>query len=245
MLQLGPQELRIDSMELISYLATYLSPSYPAFISITGGGGKTTSLALLGQYFRHQGLSVLMTTTTKIQSPKGFKYDADVVFTSEEEVLAHTPVKGELVFYAERSLMDPKKVSAPRINVLEILSRRYDVVVSEADGARCLPLKIHTDRDPVVPSFTTATLAIMGASAFGEKADNVCFGYEGEERVDEDFFQKLIDMEEGTLKRSAGNTLILINQCDAIKKEYLEKLRSLEACCPILLGSLVRDERYV
>lgn len=232
-------------MELISEIAAYLAPSYPAFISITGGGGKTTTLAALGQYFRSRGLSVLITTTTKIQGPKGFSFDADYSFTTESDVLAHDAVPGELVYYAERNLMDPKKMTSPRMEVLEILSRRYDVIVSEADGARCLPLKLHTERDPVIPSFTTATLAIMGASAYGEKADNVCFGYEGEDTVGVHFLQTLIDMGEGVLKRAVGNTLILINQCDAVPGECLEELKALRAPCPIFLGSVKEDVRYV
>lgn len=232
-------------MELISEIANYLAPSYPAFISITGGGGKTTTLTALGHCFRKRRLSVLITTTTKIQGPKGFKYDADYAFTSEEEVLAHIPEKGELVFYAERSLMDPKKMTSPRPEVLEILSRRYDVIISEADGARCLPLKMHTERDPVILPFTTATLAIMGASAYGENADNVCFGYEGENTVDASFLQSLINMEEGVLKRAKGNTLILINQCDSVPFKVLADLKSLSAPCPIWLGSVKEDMRYV
>lgn len=232
-------------MELISEIAAYLAPSYPAFISITGGGGKTTTLTALGHYFRSRGLSVLITTTTKIQGPKGFSFDADYAFTSETDVLAHDAVPGELVYYAERNLMDPKKMTSPRMEVLGILSRRYDVIIAEADGARCLPLKLHTERDPVIPSFTTATLAIMGASAYGEKADNVCFGYEGEDIADASFFQKLVNMGEGVLKRAEGNTLILINQCDAVSAECRGELGRIEAPCPVFLGSVREDVRYV
>ena len=232
-------------MELLNNLTDYLTPSYPAFITLTGGGGKTTTLTSLGHFYKEKGFSVLITTTTKVQSPKNYAYNADHYFTSESEVLSHDVNKGELVFYAERSILDPKKVTSPRIEVLSLLSKRYDVIVAEADGARCLPLKLHTERDPVIPPFSTATLAIMGASAFGKKADNVCFGYEGDDLADKNFFQRLIDDKEGVLKRASKINAILINQCDELNEEELAGLRELHASCKIFFGSIKKNYLYV
>ena len=48
------------------------------FISITGGGGKTSLLKCLASYYRDKGEKVLMTTTTKFQSPLFFRWDADL-----------------------------------------------------------------------------------------------------------------------------------------------------------------------
>lgn len=197
------------------------------FISITGGGGKTTLLKLLASCYRNLGKSVLITTTTKIQSPKLFDFNQDRIFFDEKEVLMHEPVKGEIVFYSLRHIMDPKKCVAPPFEVLNILSSRYDVIICEADGAKGLPLKLHTERDPVVLPITSATIAIMGASALGLKGDNVCFGLDSPKIVDFSFLQDLIDDEEGSLKAMAGRKLLLINQADLLKEEDIKKLRLL------------------
>lgn len=230
-------------MRLTEKLTSLLVEDYPAVIAITGAGGKTNTLKRLGEYFRSLGKSVLLTTTTKIQSPKHFGFNTDFAFTDESEVLLHEAKKGESIYYAQRNLMDPKKFTSPRPEILELLAKHYEVVLIEADGAKTLPLKLHTERDPVIPPCTTATLALMGATSLGEKQDNVCFGFEGEGVVDIPFLQALIDNPEGVLKRSQGKKVILINQCDALKD--FSSFKELKAPCPILLGSIQKDEFYV
>lgn len=230
-------------MRLSGELERLLVDDYPAVISITGAGGKTNTLKMLGKYFSSRGKSVLLTTTTKIQGPKHFGFDTDYSFTEEEDALMHIPSKSESVYYAQANLMDPKKMRSPRLEVLEILSKRYDVVLIEADGAKTLPLKLHTERDPVIVPYTTATLAIMGATSLGDKKDNVCFGYDGSGVVDIPFLQQLIDDKEGVLKGAAGRCAILINQCDAVADH--DCFKALKAPCPIVLGSVMKDEAYV
>lgn len=198
------------------------------FISITGSGGKTTLLKLLASCYKNLNKSVLITTTTKIQSPKLFDFNQDRSFFDEKDVLIHEPVKGEIVFYSLRHIMDPKKCVAPPIEVLNVLSRRYDVVLCEADGAKGLPLKLHTERDPVVLPITSATIAVMGASSLGLKGDNVCFGLDSPKIVDFSFFQDLIDDEEGVLKAMRGKKFLLINQADLLKEEDIKKLSLLK-----------------
>ena len=216
-------------------------------ISITGAGGKTSLLILLAAAYKAQGKSVLLTTTTKIQSPKLFNFGQDRYFLNETEALSYFPIKGEVVFYSELHLMDPKKCIAPRLEVLSILAKRYDVVLVEADGAKRLPLKVHTERDPVIIDETTASLAVMGASSLGLKGDNVCFGLDSPLTVDFDFFQHLINAEEGALKGLTGKKVLLINQVDLLSLEKLQNLKQLQLPedVTLILGSVVKDESYV
>ncbi|MGN0907546.1 MAG: selenium cofactor biosynthesis protein YqeC [Bullifex sp.] len=230
-------------MSLIRKLADVLYDDNRAVISITGAGGKTSTLASLAREYRKRGLSVLITTTTKFQGPKQFAYGLDHAFSDETAVLLHEPVKGEIVYYAQRSTVDMKKYVSPRHEILSLLISRYDVTLIEADGAKTLPLKLHSERDPVILPETTATLALMGASACMDRADNNCFGYEGDELADSEFYQWLIDAPEGVLKRAKGKTMILINQCDMM--EDVSHFRPLKAPCPIIMGSVQKDEIYV
>ncbi len=213
-------------------------------ISITGSGGKTTLLTLLSSAYREMGKSVLITTTTKIQSPKLYSFNQDAYFLDEKDMLLHEVKKGEVVFFAERHIMDPKKCIAPRLEVLNALLPKFDVVIIEADGAKGLPLKLHTERDPVIIKQTTTTIAVMGSSALGLKGDNVCFGYESEKMVDKDFFQMLIDDEYGALKDMAGNCkILLINQCDENDYSVLKEL-SIPSEVTLLFGSENEDKIY-
>ena len=53
------------------------------FISITGGGGKTTLMTEFASYLRSSGKRVLMTTSTKIMSPYKHDYKADRIFSDD------------------------------------------------------------------------------------------------------------------------------------------------------------------
>ncbi len=230
-------------MQLTDRLLTLIGPDSHV-ISVTGAGGKTTLLTLLASAYKEIGKSVLITTTTKIQSPKLFDFGQDVYFLDEKDALLHEVKKGEVVFFSDLHIMDPKKCVAPRLEVLDILLPRYDVVIIEADGAKCLPLKMHTDRDPVMMRQTTATIAVMGASAYGLKGDNVCFGFDSDKTVDRAFFQMLIDDEYGVFKDACGNKkILLINQCDAYPYEELKELE-LPQGCTLIFGSEKENKLY-
>ena len=225
---------------LTELLAAFLADGEHSVISITGAGGKTSTLTSLGRYFKAAGRSVLLTTTTKIQSPSIYDFHTDFAFTDEAEALMHEPVKGQSVFFAQKHIMDPKKTVAPRLEVLSVLVRRYDIVLIEADGARGLPLKYHTQRDPVILKETTATLAVMGATAFGETVDNVCFGFDSSAVVEDRFINFLISDSQGVLKGARGKTMVLINQAD----EKPVPIANISCPVPLVTGSVLRDEIY-
>ncbi len=226
--------------KLTSLLAGMLLPEGRGVLSITGAGGKTSAMMALGRHFRDCGKSVLLTTTTKIRSARLLDYGVDDVISSEPDALLYEPVPGRSALYAEQALMDPKKMVSPRLEVLSLLLPRFDVVIIEADGSKGLPLKMHTSRDPVILEGTDAVLAIIGATAFGDMADNVCFGYEGREMVDEAFVSALTASPEGALKGRVGRTVLLINQADEVQPD----ISRIECPVPLVLGSLREDRVY-
>lgn len=212
-------------------------------VSITGGGGKTSLLVGFSSFLSSRGLSVLVTTTTKIQNPTYYRYGVDHVFSSEIEALRHNPIKGESVFYAERSF-DTKKYVSPRLEVLELLSRRYDVTLVEADGSRGLPLKYHTSRDPVILPSSTAFIAVMGLDGVGRKAYEVVFGSDSEDIVDERYIEEYFNSEEGLLKGSGNieKRLVLFNKADAYP--FDSRLAGFPHDVDILVCSEEKDELF-
>ena len=131
-----------------------------AFISLTGGGGKTTLMIKLASYLRNAGKRVLITTTTRLMSPRFHNYMTDRFFC-DDSVLSFVPEGPCSVLYAVESEDRENKVSCPPIENLDLLRSRFDVIINEADGSKRLPLKVHTQRDPVIPPFTTYTISVM------------------------------------------------------------------------------------
>ena len=211
-----------------------------SFISITGGGGKTSFMSAFGSYLRDKGMRVLITTTAKVMSPRLHKYGQDVIF-SDESVLGFLPEKPVLVFYAEKSTMDMKKWLSPREEVLSALYGYYDVIISESDGSRGLPLKIHTERDPVIHPLTTATVAIMGAWGIGDRIYSAVFGDGRGEIVDRGYLDWYLRSEKGLTKGMAGKGVILINGAEDLSDEEMAMLRTLEYPLPSYAVSIKED----
>ena len=231
-------------MKLMDKIDELIKPSSGKLvISITGGGGKTTTLIALGQYYRAKKNRVLITTTTKLQAPRFFNFRADHVFTDESAFFNHTSKEGETVFFAEKHILNAKKVISPRDEVLPLLSRNYDVVIIEADGARSLPCKIHNERDPIITKETTSVIAMAGLSSFNDMAANVCMGESSTRTVDLDYYQNLIDDKEGLLKgvEEKHKAIIFFNQSDLVSDEVVKGLKELKTSLPIVVGAIKKN----
>ncbi len=231
-------------LEKIDELVT--SNSKKLVLGITGAGGKTSTLIALGKYYRAKGKKVLLSTTTKIQSPRFFNFEVDHVFLNEADFFNHEPKEFESVLFVEKHIMNAKKAISPREEILSILPNKYDVVIFEADGARCLPCKIHNDRDPVITNEMTAIIALVGLSSYNDMAANVCMGENSTEIVDFNYYQKLIDNEEGLLKGVKENhkSMILFNQSDLLDCDTIENLKKLKASSKIVFGSIKYNKLY-
>ncbi len=230
-------------MDLFSYLEKQFITQCNNVISITGGGGKTTLMIEFASYLKKRGYSVLLTTTTKVESPKNIDYKADYIF-SDESVLSHDAKGGETVFYAEKSF-DVKKWISPRLDVLSILTQRYDVVLIEADGSRRLPLKLHTERDPVIPKETTGVIGVMGASALGRLAQYEVFGDSSDRIIDKEYLKGYLDNPEGIKKGMRENIphLILFNAADRLSEDEIKEINGWNF--PIVLSSVLENRIYV
>ena len=115
---------------------------------------------------------------------------------------------------------DPLQLALEQPNVVlsQIISNvlsRYDAIICEADGSKRLPLKVHTDRDPVIPEFATDTVSVTGLWGIGSKASEVSFGDDRDIVVDSDYLQWYIDNPQGLLKGSIkGHRTVLFNGAD-------------------------------
>ena len=170
-------------------------------ITAVGAGGKTTYLRQRALEYLRQGKKTAVTTSTHIWPPdpvpqqsgpdkipsvflRGMPYgsmdDMDMC------VLQHCRIK------EEREALPPLdyigvpepsgKLRAPGVKTYEKICREYDVVLVEGDGSHCMPAKIPSAQEPVIPDNTNEIAVIMGAHAIGRRIDVVCHRYEGRSR---------------------------------------------------------------
>ena len=198
-----------------------------AFISVSGGGGKTSFLVEFSSFLKSRGYSVLITTSTKVASPYSLDYKVDRIYL-DSSIKYYWPRKGESVFFGSIKREDGK-ITSPSEGFLSLLSLRYDVVIVEADGSRRLPLKLHTSRDPVIWGRTTAIVAIAGMWGYGRRVEDVVFGDHGEGVVDKKYLEYLISSPEGLLKAMDGErrNVVLFNGGDSVGEEVMSIFSSL------------------
>lgn len=207
----------------ITYAEHSNKPHTTTCIAITGGGGKTTLMIKFAHYLRSIGHRILITTTTKIASPNLIDYGADHIF-SDDHILAHRPAAATTTLYAIQDTLTTKWHSPP-LTTLQAILPNYDIIIAESDGSRHLPIKIHTERDPVIPSFCTYTISILGLWAIGQKPTDVVFGPADTDCppttiIDKDYLQWYIDSPEGLLKGSIPSSrAIILNGAENLYQE--------------------------
>ncbi|MCD8351773.1 MAG: putative selenium-dependent hydroxylase accessory protein YqeC [Planctomycetaceae bacterium] len=133
---------------------------YPhGLICLVGGGGKTTLLHRLGKALAAGGDRVLCTTSTRMAEP-GPEVGMPVQLADDPRDL-RLP-SGGLLLAARPG--ESGKVTGYTAEELDELDRRgfADWILVEADGAGRRPLKAPAQHEPVIPSRTVATIAVVG-----------------------------------------------------------------------------------
>jgi probable selenium-dependent hydroxylase accessory protein YqeC len=109
---------------------------------------------------------------------------------------------------------------------LEKLVQLCDVLLVEADGAKCHPIKIPRTGEPVLPKKTYAVIGCAGLTCIGEPWEEACFRYElapcifgcltMEDRISPDAISQILTSINGTRKGAESMEYrILFNQADS------------------------------
>ncbi len=197
------------------------------FVSVTGGGGKTTFLISFGEYLKSKGYSVLLTTSTKLGSREEENYKVDYFFTKDDELLSHTVQKGESILFAHESSV-PGKLVSPGEEIIKEVAPLFDWTIVEADGSMHLPLKYHSQRDPIIWRDTTSVVSLIGLWAIGKKSRDVSFGDERDILVDYHYIDEYLNDGEGACKGMRDDTknIILFNGFDSFS-DNIDEIKSL------------------
>ena len=141
------------------------SPNKGKVLSISGGGGKTTSLYAIAGQLKKTDKTVLITTTTAIYNPLFENRSTDRVITGTiENILFTPPKKGTITIAAKKILKNSGKLKGFTPNQIDEIkkSQQYDIILVEADGSKGLPIKAPDVHEPLVPPCTDIACGIIG-----------------------------------------------------------------------------------
>lgn len=134
-------------------------------VAVVGSGGKTTLIRKLAARYREEGKTVLVTTTTHMF------IEEDTLLTDDARIILR---RLEETGYAMAGVPEGQKIRGLSRETLEAVCHRADVVLVEADGSKCLPLKFPNATEPVIPEKADEILVVCGLNAIGQRAKEVC-----------------------------------------------------------------------
>ena len=134
-------------------------------IAVVGSGGKTTRIKRLAEQYRNQDKMVLITTSTHmfIEEDTLLTDDADAIIYALKET-----------GYAMAGIPEGEKIKALSKKTYEEVCSFADVVLVEADGSKCLPLKYPNAAEPVIPENTDEIIVVWGPHGLHKPAWSVC-----------------------------------------------------------------------
>lgn len=157
-------------------------------VALSGSGGKTSLQRALGEFYRDQGVPVLLTCTTRTEPLAGLPV-CDLDDEGGRAAIADEP----LVYLRGGVGRDGKWLGLEAAAVDRLGADHPDrVVVVETDGAGKQPVKWYRDGEPVWPARTSLAIVVLGLSALEERAGDVVF------RFDSERFAPLAGMQETT-----------------------------------------------
>lgn len=200
-------------------------------IAIIGAGGKTTTLHTLAAHKRSA--HVLVTTTTHILPI--YPPDADrLCINPQQDVLSAALSCPGITCAGTQDAGEKLSALAPEL--LAVAEQYADYIFYEADGAKRMPLKLHSNTEPVILPGTEHCIILAGLSALGHPLSECVHRYTlhpewsktPERPVDAQIILTCIHDAIQASKLPADRLTILLNQVDVCPQPCDEILDSLQ-----------------
>lgn len=238
-------------------LSSLLNLQQGDVISLTGAGGKTSTLLRLAREMPQY--KVLLTTTTKFGLHALEEFDRVSIAPQPRQGFLQSPDPG--IYFAASALADNRKIIGFPPDILSSFLSYFDICVIEADGSRQKPLKGWKETEPVIIKETTRTIGILPLHALGrpispELVHNMALycavtGASPGDPVDMRQMRSLICHPAGLFQFAKGERILLINQIDNPAQTYLVEhlLRELRpderaGLAAIIAGSALNGEYW-
>jgi len=191
-------------------------------VSIVGAGGKTSLMFRLAHEARARDMKVLVTTSTRIVVPEPSEYD--VLDLSGRLFLDQTiAVPGVYVGGLPDSL--PGKMCGIRRDLPARLRQQFDLVLIEADGAACKPLKGWRNGEPVIDEATSCTIGVLDIQTIGtivseqaiHRLEIFCrlTGAEPGEMISIGHLLRIICHDDGLFSQALGREILFLNKVES------------------------------
>lgn len=209
----------------------------PGTTAIIGSGGKTTLLRTLAAELSRTA-RVIVCTTTHIFPEQTMP----CLVSPTAQALAAALDAAPCVCVG--SLSEHGKFGPPELP-FSTLMRLADYVLTEADGAKRLPLKAHAPHEPVIPPEANQTILVVGASGFGKSAAQSVhraqlfaekFGVSPDVSVTPALLAQL-------LRQEGLCTRVLINQVES--EQDIQNAKALAALLPYPVAMAALQRRWL
>ena len=147
-------------------------------VAICGGGGKTSLLYALSYEMCRQHI-VIATTSTHILQPQETEQLA--FFQPNSPADFAQAKQGVVSVFGIPQTATPnseKKITGIPPMMVDAALQTADYFFYEADGSKHLPLKCHNATEPVIWFGTDAVICVLGLSALGRSAQQVCHRFD-------------------------------------------------------------------
>lgn len=196
-------------------------------VTLVGAGGKTSLMFKMAEEKRQS--KVLVTTTTKIYYPLKEQFDyyynyVDFPFKNMDGITV-----------IGNGVNEENKIIGLEEEKIKALKDYFHLILIEGDGSRGLPIKAPEKHEPVIPSFSTIVIGVIGIDSLYKtineenvfRIERFCTvtGSKPGDLVDEHKIAKLIISEEGLFKGAPEGTrkIVIINKVDDEQKKALAK----------------------
>lgn len=190
-------------------------------VCLIGAGGKTSLLFRLAKEGRALGWRVLVTTTTKIRIPNSSEYDEQDL---SGKLFTESQPSSPGVYVGGAPDSDTSKITGVREDLLAWQRKQFDLILIEADGAACKPLKGWKSTEPVIPAFTSKTIGVLDIQTLGQRVDEELIhrldiftgltGARAGETLQLGHLLRIIVHDEGLFSQTIGKELLFINKVE-------------------------------
>ena len=199
-------------------------------VSLVGGGGKTTLMYQMAEYYSESGYHTLVTTTTHIFKPESG------IFARTKTEIEGLWKQSKIAVIGEETLAG--KLKQPKREKLCNAMKWADITFVEADGAKQMACKVPNDTEPVILPECDIVIGVIGLEVIGKPLSEACFRMEEAMRLlkvspnhilTEENVVEILTSVSGT-KKGVGEReyYIVLNKCDSVvEREYGEKILKL------------------
>ena len=213
----------------------FLHDEQKHIISLIGGGGKTTIMYELANFYAAAGKKAVVLTTTHIWLPNGKDVQGGA-YGADWPAVASLWQQGRFAVIGTLE-QGTGKLIAPGADLLRQALECCDVAIIEADGAKQMPCKLPAENEPVLLPASDIVIAVAGLDALGRSLEGACFRWQLGRTLfdrscnllmDEAKLAQLLLSEQGGRKAvGTRDFYVALNKCDRVAAPVAEQLREL------------------